>query len=60
VPVSSGFLQLGSGSIKVLGGKVEALFDKWEISQKLAQFTKLRSARPQVPIVLNSSSSLIL
>jgi hypothetical protein len=32
---------------------VEALFDKWEISQKLAQFTKLRSARPQVPIVLN-------
>jgi len=47
VTVSNGFLLFESGSVKVLGGKVEALYSKWEISQKLAQFTKLRSARPQ-------------
>ena len=43
--MANGFLQLDSGSVKVLGGKVEALYDKWEINQKLAQFSKL--ARPQ-------------
>ena len=47
VTVSNGFLLFESGSVKVLGGKVESLFSKWEISQKLAQFTKLRSSRPQ-------------
>lgn len=45
--MSNGFLLLETGSMKVLGGRVDALYDKWEVSQKLAQFTKLRSTRPQ-------------
>jgi hypothetical protein len=40
--VTCGFLQLDSGSLKVLGGKVEALFDKWVISQSLDDFARHR------------------
>ena len=40
IPVLSGFLRLESGSLKVLGGRVEALVEKWETSQKMAKFTR--------------------
>ena len=32
--------RLEPGSLKVLGGKVEALYEKWETSQKMAKFTR--------------------
>ena len=40
IPVANGFLRLEPGSLKVLGGKVDALYEKWETSQKMAKFTR--------------------
>lgn len=40
IPVTNGFLRLEPGSLKVLGGRVEALYEKWDTSQKLAKFTR--------------------
>lgn len=47
IPISNGYLLLETGSIKVIGGRVEALAGKWEIGQQLAQFSKIRSTGPQ-------------
>lgn len=41
--VKSGFAHLGPKHLEVLGGKVEALVEKWEISRKLAQFTRAQN-----------------
>ena len=40
IPISNGFLRLEPGSLKVLGGRVESLYDKWDTSRKLAKFTR--------------------
>jgi tudor domain-containing protein 3 len=40
IPVSNGLLRLEAGSLKVLGGRVEVLVEKWETSQKMAKFTR--------------------
>jgi len=40
VPVFNGFLRLEAGSLKVLGGRVESLYEKWETSQKMAKFMR--------------------
>jgi tudor domain-containing protein 3 len=40
IPVKSGFAQVQSKHLEVLGGTVEALVEKWEISRKLASFTR--------------------
>ena len=40
IPVANGFLRLEPGSLKVLGGKVDALYEKWETSQQMAKFTR--------------------
>ena len=45
--MSNGFLLFETGSIKILGGKVDVLYDKWEVATKLAQFSRLRGTRPQ-------------
>ena len=40
IPVSNGFLRLETGSLKVLGGRVEALYEKWDTSRKMAKFSR--------------------
>ena len=40
IPISNGFLRLEPGTLKVLGGRVESLIEKWETSQKMAKFTR--------------------
>ena len=40
IPIANGFLRLEPGSLTVLGGRVESLYEKWETSQKMAKFTK--------------------
>ena len=40
IPILNGFLRLEPGSLKVLGGRVESLIEKWETSQKMAKFTR--------------------
>ncbi len=45
----SGFLQLRQQHLEVLGGRVEPLVEKWEISRKLAQFTRAKPSGPGGP-----------
>ena len=40
IPIANGFLRLEPGSLKILGGRVEALYEKWETIRKLAKFTR--------------------
>ena len=40
IPITNGFLRLEPGSLTVLGGRVESLYDRWETSQKMAKFTR--------------------
>ena len=40
---STGFLLLETGTVKLLGGKVPGLTDKWELSRKMAHFTRAKS-----------------
>ncbi|TRY69972.1 hypothetical protein TCAL_02336 [Tigriopus californicus] len=44
IQCKSGFLLLEPGHVDVLGGKVEALLEKWAISQELAHFTRAKPA----------------
>lgn len=39
----NGFALIESKHLELLGGKVEPLIEKWEISQKLAQFTRAQN-----------------
>ena len=38
--VANGFIKLSDKSFEVLGGEVEALVEKWKVSQDLAEFTR--------------------
>ena len=38
--VANGFIRLSDKSFEVLGGEVEALVEKWKVSQDLAEFTR--------------------
>ncbi len=49
IPYVGGFLQLRQQHLEVLGGRVEALAEKWEISRKLAQFTRAKPTGPGGP-----------
>lgn len=43
IVVKSGFALIQAKNLELLGGKVEPLIEKWEISQKLAQFTRAQN-----------------
>ncbi len=49
IPYVGGFLQLRQQHLEVLGGRVEPLVEKWEISRKLAQFTRAKPSGPGGP-----------
>ena len=38
--VAGGFIKLHEGAVEVLGGRVEALVEKWLTAQSLAEFTR--------------------
>ena len=40
IAVTNGTLMLETGCLKVLGGKVEGITDKWEVQRKLMNFTR--------------------
>lgn len=44
IQCKSGFLLLEPAHVEVLGGKVEALVEKWAITQELAHFTRAKPA----------------
>ena len=56
VPISNGFLRLEPGTLKVLGGRVESLIEKWETSQKMAKFTR-NFARNQPSVAPSGAES---
>jgi tudor domain-containing protein 3 len=43
LPFKNGFLQLHTGQLEVVGGRVEFLAEKWETARKLAQFTRAKN-----------------
>ena len=40
IAVTNGTLMLETGCLKVLGGRVEGITDKWEVQKKLSNFTR--------------------
>ena len=38
--VANGFIKVSDKNLEVLGGEVEALVEKWKVSQQLAEFTR--------------------
>jgi len=40
IPVTNGFIRMTKSTFEVIGGHVEALVEKWKISQSLAEFTR--------------------
>ena len=45
IAVANGTLMLETGCLKVLGGRVEGITDKWEVQKKLANFTRATNNR---------------
>ena len=38
--VANGFIKVSDKSLEVLGGQVEALIEKWRVSESLAELTR--------------------
>ena len=45
ITVTNGTLMLETGCLKVLGGRVEGITDKWEVQKKLMNFTRATNNR---------------
>ena len=45
ITVTNGTLMLETGCLKVLGGRVDGITDKWEVQKKLMNFTRATNNR---------------
>ena len=45
IAVTNGTLMLETGCLKVLGGRVEGITDKWEVQKKLMNFTRANNRK---------------
>ncbi|XP_040567345.1 uncharacterized protein [Lepeophtheirus salmonis] len=58
--IVSGFILLRSGSIKVLGGRVDRLAESWEISRKFASFKRDSSSSSGPPPWVSFGKSIAI